>query len=662
MIILTGDDNAIVQQLEHLVYGIVGDWLIVTEDHSLAKLTQQHYLACQAKQLLGSEFKHAIFDARSSFNLDALAILAGTLIANSLLILILPSHYKDWYDKDSLRWNESLQPITVPNFIVHLQSAIFNYKNGSNNNLSEISVSEHYPHDYLVNLINPNNRIDSDKQDYYCFTEQQKLLEQIIAVKDKIILVTAKRGRGKSALAGKFAHHHQCIVTAPNKRSVSTLLKFAPQHTKFIAPDELIHQLHNQNFLTSDWLIIDEAAMIPLPIIASLIKHFKHILLTTTIDGYEGTGQGLLLKLLLPFEHDHRLAKFELSTPIRWVKNDPLESFIDDLIVANYISPQINHSSQKIMVQSITPQEVVKDKLTDFFGLLKTAHYRTTLTDLRRILDASNVRLYIGKTSEYHLIAVLLTIKEGGLDGDLAEQILKGYRRPKGNLVAQSLVAFGGEVNAAKLHSIRINRIAVHHLLRKKGIATMLIKHLIADVTASHCDFISVSFAYSRDICDFWQKCGFTLIHIGTHQEASSGSYAAMAIYPISTAGIELCYTLQKKLARNWYWLQAIINVDLPVIADNNQRLTQQDFFELNLFATTSYSYSASFALLSRVVSYIRKESINDASILPLLINLVDNQFNEQFVINQYKLSGKSELLQLLRQEIFQFILMKKDY
>jgi len=43
---------------------------------------------------------HAIFDATIGFNLDAFAMLTGTLVKGSLLILLLPKQLETWQDQD----------------------------------------------------------------------------------------------------------------------------------------------------------------------------------------------------------------------------------------------------------------------------------------------------------------------------------------------------------------------------------------------------------------------------------------------------------------------------------------------------------------------------------------------------------------------------------
>lgn len=118
----------------------------------------------------------------------------------------------------------------------------------------------------------------------------------------------------------------------------------------------------------------------------------------------------------------------------------------------------------------------------------------------------------------------------------------------KGNLAAQVL-AFQWDLAAAcELTSLRISRIAncSRHGDKKRWVSNWV--HALQKTTV---DFLSGCFGYHPKLWAFWQKCGFVLAHIGDHQEASSGHYAAIALYPLTAAGDDFC---QK-------WLQGNFNV-----------------------------------------------------------------------------------------------------
>ncbi len=154
---------------------------------------------------------------------------------------------------------------------------------------------------------------------------------------------------------------------------------------------------------------------------------------------------------------------------------------------------------------------------------------------------------------------------KGGLSEALALDVWAGRRRPRGNLVAQSLAAHSGQWQAPTLLSRRISRVAVTAAWRQQGIARRMIAAEQAHARQQQCDFLSVSFGYTAELAHFWHRCGFRLVRIGSHKEASSGCYTAMALLPLSPAGEALCQAAQQQLKRDWYWLQQWIGIPTPV-------------------------------------------------------------------------------------------------
>ena len=667
--IISGNQTVLLKQIAVMMEKQQGDWLILTDNQQRFAPHPQIYAFKQAKQLLGQEFSHAIFDATEAFNLDAFAILSGTLVSGSTLILLLPETFSHWHDQDSLRWNESHLAITVPNFITHLLSTITKWAAKQPKNIFFNKINDLQTKSYLFDFVEENK--NNSTIHYNPYLQQQTLFEQLSNNSHDVVLVTAKRGRGKSALAGMFAAQHKCWVTAPNQAAIATLKKFAGDHVTFYAPDELITRLthHDNTQSLPDWLIIDEAAMIPLPMLTQLIKPDYHILLTTTIDGYEGTGQGLLLKLFNQLQNERTVNYYQLQQPIRWLRDDPLEQFTDQLLMIDdqvFTDNILNNNKLTVEIASITQQQLVlspDDLLRSAFKLLRQAHYQTSLIDLRRLLDAPNLAIIIAKVITKHetqVLGTLLTIKEGGLPDDLIQAVWQGVRRPKGNLVAQSLIAHAGERLAGKLTSVRINRIAVNESIRRKGIARQLFAHLVQQITdkaVEPVDFISVSFAYSLALYHFWQKLGFSIVHIGSHQDARSGCYSAMAIYPLSTEAKLLTQKMTAKLARNWLWYQHHIAIDLPIIIDPDITLSCDDQQDLIGFATTFRAYEATIPSLQRLVHDLTEQ---EKLYAPILLALCLNRNTFEQIVKIQKFTGKKAVIQNLRQEVKQIAIARK--
>jgi tRNA(Met) cytidine acetyltransferase len=86
--VLSGDDAWSLQQALLLRKRLAGDGLWVGPQPMEAPCISPEAL----KSLLGREYHHAFFDARSGFDAAAFAALSGTLKAGSWLILLTPFH------------------------------------------------------------------------------------------------------------------------------------------------------------------------------------------------------------------------------------------------------------------------------------------------------------------------------------------------------------------------------------------------------------------------------------------------------------------------------------------------------------------------------------------------------------------------------------------
>jgi len=153
------------------------------------------------------------------------------------------------------------------------------------------------------------------------------------------VAMTAARGRGKSAamglcLAGAISFGYSTIcVTAPEPENLVAVFDFICRGLKALKYQEHmdysityntatgreetkcitaihIHKSHRQviqyvrptetdKFASAELVAIDEAAAIPLPVVRALMSQPDRLtFLSSTVNGYEGTGRALSLKLI----------------------------------------------------------------------------------------------------------------------------------------------------------------------------------------------------------------------------------------------------------------------------------------------------------------------------------------------------------------------------
>ena len=613
--VIAGDAEWAQQQGINWHTALPGDWLTVSDSADFPQAVAPAAL----RTLLGREFQHAIFDARNGFHAEAFAALVGTLRAGSWLLLLTPA-WESWSnqtDADSLRWGDVAEPIATPHFIHHLQSLM----------LQDAQVMLQRQHQAV------RYPVETHLPDWRCRAPQQQaqILEQLEAMPHGVAVITAARGRGKSALAGMLAQRNQhCLVTAPAKVSTAVLAEFAGEYFSFMAPDAILAQ---ENPPQAQWLIVDEAAAIPAPILQQLVQRFPRVLLITTVQGFEGTGRGFMLRFCATLPD---VRYFQLDEPLRWSPNDPLEQWLSQALL--FEDAQESNISGEIAIYPATPEHNLQ-ALEAGYRLLASAHYRTSPLDLRRMLDAPGMRFWLAGEAD-QVTGALWLVEEGGLDQPLADAVWAGYRRPRGNLVAQSLAAHAGFAQAATLHSQRISRIAVQASQRQRGIGKALVA--TARQQAQGCDYLSVSFGYTESLWHFWRACGFTLVRIGSQREASSGCYAAMAMLATSAEGEVLQQQAAQRLARDWPWLRDIIELPLTLASDASQQLNDDDWTLLAGFAWAQRPFEASYAALQRLVRQ---------SPSPLL-NAILLQHQTLTQAAQYAgLSGRKALINQLRSE-----------
>jgi len=193
-----------------------------------------------------------------------------------------------------------------------------------------------------------------------------------------IALIKAERGRGKSTCLGLLLQHLpqslQVLVTANSRQTAAQLLRLAPD-AEFVAPDRLL-----QSYPAADLVIIDEAAMLPQSMLRQLNRLYPRLVMATTSGGYEGTGQGFMLRFVAQME-GARLMQLNLKMPVRWCQGDRLEAWLNQSLLLNteasvgsVVAPLASCELQ--LLEDPGAAEYLP-LLKQVYRLLNTAHYRS---------------------------------------------------------------------------------------------------------------------------------------------------------------------------------------------------------------------------------------------------------------------------------------------
>lgn len=491
----------------------------------------------KAKQVLGSEYAMAVLDAHAGLSPDCLAAVCGTVVGDGGVLMILTPEWNQWGnapDTDYARL--ASYPHDSANlsahFLARLRTALENFSESS-------AVCFHWREEedndeFLSSIVVPQS-VKKQRTTAIPTAEQQHCLQQLQA-HNGISVLLADRGCGKSATLGFAARDwmeqgESVLLVAPSRAAAASVFRYAGNDLAFSSPDNL---LADKN-ATADILLIDEAAAIPLPMLLALLERFPHAVLATTADGYEGTGQGFVLRFL--HELDKQFPAWQrltLDAPIRWAKNDPLQQWLYDTLLLNAQAPvfkEVDINVSSVIFESISQAQLAQDEvlLNEIYGLLRSAHYRTTPDDLRFLLDAPSVSIY-RLVLQGRTLAVALLVEEGEIDTAMASEIAAGKRRPRGHMLVQSLAIHLQQPQFLQQRVARVVRIAVHPQFQAQGLGSQLLQEIVQRKKEEGVSAVGSSFSASPEVVRFWQKNGFELLRVGHRRQAASAEPSALVL------------------------------------------------------------------------------------------------------------------------------------
>lgn len=480
---------------------------------------------------LGMTTTAVLFDIRTGFPLDYFLSISATIAAGGILVLIMG---KTLAVDESVRFHQ--EAIETPFFHDFLQETLWQYayhwqdhhltapknvmkiNNTCKHAIDLLPVIEQYPKSTAMN------------------GEQLQIFNAFLKEERGIFTLFSARGTGKSWLASQIIASNSAdyILTAPNQNAINQYQWI--ESCQFKAPDALFLTIPDGEVLPKT-LIIEEAGKMPLSHLERLCRRFQKVLMISSVDNYEGTGQGLREKIddLVPIKYRYRLSELH-----RFSDQDPLKLLGDRLMfvleggVASENTIPIDLHAITLRYyddQNITSLRNNIAKIISLYHLLNKTHYQTNVQDIRRLLDAPQ-QVFVLAYKGTQLIGAIWAIEEGGLTPELTQDVFKGLRRPKGNLVAQMLTSQSYFPEAMLAQSIRVSRISVLSGYRRQGIGSMMMGFLEQYIVDNrpNIDFISVSFGLTRSLLIFWESLDYQCVHLGFHLDKTTGLYAAVVL------------------------------------------------------------------------------------------------------------------------------------
>ena len=453
------------------------------------------------------------------------------------------------------------------------------------------------------------------------------------------VSLTSGRGRGKSSsmglgVAGAVVYgYSNIIITAPSPENLKTFFEFLikglnalnyTEHKDYIIQEGTgdfkgsiisidIIKDHKQTikyilptdillFQLAELLIIDEAAAIPLNIVKRILPDCVTFM-ASTIQGYEGTGRSLSIKLIDEMRNNQKMSgsrilkEISLSQAIRYADNDPIELWLNKLLILDATSAESFEDSledpsklELYMVNRDTLFSYHKGSeafLKKIMSLFVSSHYKNSPNDLQLLSDAPSHKIFVlckaldkqkkakGLPDIYCAIQVC---EEGGISKDVILTNNKRGLKPSGDLIPWTISEHYQDQEFAHMTSIRIVRIACHPDCQRMGYgskALELLSHYyegkfiklvddeeieesgdekektgkkklkpllskLEDIKPPFIYYLGTSFGLTNTLYNFWQKNGYKPLYIAMNSNSITGEHSCIMIKPINEGNIKL--------------------------------------------------------------------------------------------------------------------------
>ncbi|XP_055594406.1 RNA cytidine acetyltransferase [Uranotaenia lowii] len=344
--------------------------------------------------------------------------------------------------------------------------------------------------------------------------------------------LTAARGRGKSAAMGLAISaaiafgYVNVYVTSPSPENLITLFEFImkgfdvleyQEHTDYSIirstnPDfnkaiirinvtrnnrqtiQYISPTDAHLLNAADLLIIDEAAAIPLPLVKAMLGPYL-VFMASTINGYEGTGRSLSLKLLSQIQKSSNAPPpIKLEESIRYSPHDSIESWLTSLLCLDAaVVPNLHSGCPP--PDACELYYIDRDALFSYHraaeaflqrvvSICVSSHYKNSPNDLQMMSDAPAHHLFclLGPITKKDQLPEILVVVQVSLEGQISSQSIQNSlargMKNAGDLIPWNIAEQFGDQEFPKLSGARIVRIATHPNYQRMGYGKRALKLL----------------------------------------------------------------------------------------------------------------------------------------------------------------------------------------
>lgn len=541
----------------------------------------------EVSTVLGCTVDFLFIDLREEFSPNRVNILLETVRGGGL-IFILGLPYSEWVysvnkeqiflRKKQLNKAKITKSVLLNWFLENIHQNPQCITNGSN--LSEI-IARFNPMPYSINLKDQVN-------DFFVTTEQKDVINGIIETildskhPNSCSILLANRGRGKSASIGlaislmlskRGMQSFNVVISSPHPTNAQTLFEFLSRgltseniEFRLIKREGMVTEIRTSfkvkitylwpdeinKSLKANLLVVDEAAAIPVAILKKMTRIEAKKIFISTIHGYEGAGRGFQHKFLryLRAQKIIHYTEFTLDQPIRYLQGDSIEKLLNNSFLLDVELKPSEIEDKGIAKDSIRLQEYKNPEylfsnkgipyLRQLFGLLIYAHYRNQPNDLLLLADSDKhflVGIYGTDNQKNNLLLASSQLANEGLMAEQEILRVTSGRFIKGNLIPTIAIRHFSK-KFAKLHGLRIVRIATHPSLINKGYGRIAIE--LQDQIFSSYDWTGVSYGATEKLMKFWRKFGFKAVHIRPIKTPGTGEWNIVLINPLSPSAVAI--------------------------------------------------------------------------------------------------------------------------
>lgn len=482
-------------------------------------------------QLLGDEFDVVLVDVAAGLPPDGLALLLGALRGGGVAIFLFAEAYHKWPQAACPDYQRMLPyPLTESQshyrFLIHIKQQVE----------ALLASGQALLLDTLDGLITTRPAKNLPSRVFVPNGFQRTALVQLSNHRG-IGLISGPRGAGKSSALGLLAARllaqgRSVVLLALTQAGRAAVQRAAGGQLPSQAVDQLLALPAAGEMSVNDCvLLIDESAALPVAVIDALCSRFNTVIMASTTEGYEGSGQALTVKLIKRWQKRADFVHCELTQSLRFMTPDPVAELLNSALLLN-IEPA-NEPPARVNVEwrVLSQAQLLADKvlLQQVYGLLKAAHYRTTPDDLRVLLDGVDTHCAV-LISEQTVISVCLFVIEGGLDTEISAEIAAGRRRPRGHLLVQRMAQHLADPRFLQQRVARVMRIAVTEPLRRQGLAQLCLRGVEQWLRERGIYWVGSSFSASDEAMGFWLAQGYQLQRMGQRRHPASGELSALVL------------------------------------------------------------------------------------------------------------------------------------